>query len=223
MRSRILPGIWLSLENDLMAHAPKPTTEQPMEQAMATNVYFDRMHDIQAAKILPGEYYATTQHMLLVTVLGSCVAACIRDKASGIGGMNHFMLPGSRKEVIAANGGRYGVDAMEMLLNNLHKLGAKHKNLEAHVFGGAAVIASMTESNVGERNARFVLDFLRAEKITVASQDLLDTCPRKVYFFPNTGKTLVKKLHNLHNDTIEKRELAYRSHLHSTARAKSRS
>ncbi|HEY3327361.1 MAG TPA: chemoreceptor glutamine deamidase CheD [Novimethylophilus sp.] len=201
-----------------MAHTSKPA----LEQAMASNVYFDRVHDIQAAKILPGEYYATTQHMLLVTVLGSCVAACLRDKVNGIGGMNHFMLPGSNSETVAAKGGRYGIDAMEMLLGRLQKLGAERRNIEARVFGGAAVIASMTETNVGERNAKFVLDFLQAEKIAVVSQDLLDVCPRKVYFFPSTGKAVVKKLRNLHNTTIEKREQAYRSHLQSlTDRTKS--
>ena len=219
----MLPDVWPSPENDLMAHASKskPTTGQAMDKAMASNVYYDRVHDIQAAKILPGEYYATTQQMLLVTVLGSCVAACIRDKTNGIGGMNHFMLPGSQREAAAAKGGRYGVDAMAMLLASLQQLGAERKNLEAHVFGGAAIIASMAETNVGVRNAKFVLDFLHAEKIAVVSQDLLDTCPRKVYFFPNTGKTLVKKIRNLHNDTIEKREQAYRSHLQSPARVKS--
>lgn len=180
---------------------------------MAPNLYFDRTHEIDAAKILPGEYYATTRDMLLVTVLGSCVAACIRDKVSGIGGMNHFMLPDNNSESGWNVGGRYGTYAMEMLINQLQKLGAERKNLEAKVFGGGNVIAGMTQTNVGERNAKFVLDFLKTERIPVAAKDLLDIYPRKVYFFPQTGKVLVKKLKKVHNQTIEDREMQYRSRL----------
>ncbi len=192
-----------------MAKPPLPD----VDPAFASNVYYDRTHDIQAAKILPSEYFATDQHMLLVTVLGSCVAACIRDKSNGIGGMNHFMLPGNSHASAANSSGRYGIHAMEMLLGRLHKLGAAKQHLEARVYGGASVIASMTETNVGERNARFVLDFLQSERIAVVEQDLRDIYPRKVYFFPQTGKAAVKKLRNLHNTTIEDREKEYRSHL----------
>lgn len=182
------------------------------EEVMAPNLYYDRTHAIDAAKILPGEYYATKRDMLLVTVLGSCVAACIRDRKLGIGGMNHFMLPDSNNDKLSM-GGRYGAYAMEMLINQLQKLGAERKNLEAKVFGGGNVLASMETTNVGELNARFVLDFLKTEKIPVSAKDLLDIYPRKVYFFPQTGKVLVKKLRKVHNHTIEDREMQYRSRL----------
>jgi chemotaxis protein CheD len=188
-------------------------THQGYEEVMAPNVYFDKTFDIDAAKILPGEYYATKRNMVLVTVLGSCVAACIRDKNSGIGGMNHFMLPDSGEQSGWGVGGRYGTYAMEMLITQLQKLGAERKNLEAKVFGGASVIASMTETNVGERNAQFVLDFLKTEKISVVAKDLLDIYPRKVYYFPSNGKVMVKKLRNMHNHTIEMREREYSSRL----------
>lgn len=184
------------------------------EEVMAPNLYYDRTHEIDAAKILPGEYYATTRDMLLVTVLGSCVAACVRDKVRGIGGMNHFMLPDNTSEQSGWGvGGRYGTYAMEMLINQLQKLGAERKNLEAKVFGGGNVLASMTTTNVGELNAKFVMSFLKTEKIPVAAKDLLDIYPRKVYFFPQTGRVLVKKLRKVHNHTIEDRELQYRSRL----------
>lgn len=184
------------------------------EEVMAPNLYYDSTHEIDAAKILPGEYYATTRDMLLVTVLGSCVAACIRDRVRGIGGMNHFMLPDSTSEKSGWGvGGRYGAYAMEMLINQLQKLGADRKNMEAKVFGGGNVLASMTTTNVGEMNANFVLDFLKTEKIQIAAKDLLDIYPRKVYFFPQTGKVLVKKLRKVHNHTIEDREMQYRSRL----------
>ncbi|OGV72014.1 MAG: chemotaxis protein CheD [Methylophilales bacterium RIFCSPHIGHO2_02_FULL_57_10] len=181
------------------------------EEVMAPNLYYDRTHDIDAAKILPGEFYATQRDMVLVTVLGSCVAACIRDSVNGIGGMNHYMLPDSPGD--QGESGRYGTYAMEILINHLMKLGAQRKNLEAKVFGGGNVIATMTTTNVGERNAKFVLDFLKTEQIRVAAKDLLDIYPRKVYFFPYTGKVLVKKLRNLHNDTIIERETEYTKRL----------
>lgn len=182
-------------------------------EVMAPNVYYDKTFNIDAAKISPGEYYATKRDMVLVTVLGSCVAACIRDKVTGIGGMNHFMLPESSDHTNWNVGGRYGTYAMEILINQLQKLGAERKNLEAKVFGGASVIKHMTETNIGERNAAFVLDFLKTEKISVIAKDLLDIYPRKVYYFPQTGKVLVKKLRNMHNDTIEMREMEYNSRL----------
>jgi chemotaxis protein CheD len=189
-------------------------TAHGYEEVMAPNVYFDRGFNIDAAKILPGEYYATTRDMVLVTVLGSCVAACIRDKVRGTGGMNHFMLPDNNNEQAGWSvGGRYGTYAMEMLITQLQKLGAERRNLEAKVFGGGNVIANMTATNVGERNSEFVLDFLKTEKIPVVARDLLDIYPRKVYFFPSSGRVLVKKLRNMHNTTIERREQEYVSRL----------
>nr|WP_315214984.1 chemoreceptor glutamine deamidase CheD [uncultured Duganella sp.] len=183
-------------------------------EQFATNVYFDRTFDCDAAKILPGEYYFTNKDMLIVTVLGSCVSACIRDRVTGLGGMNHFMLPdgGGDGSPVSASA-RYGTYAMEILINDLLKAGAKRENLEAKVFGGGAVLKGFTAINVGERNAAFVLSFLKTEKIRVVAEDLNDIHPRKVYFFPRTGKVLVKKLMQTHNDTLAKREIEYASRL----------
>ncbi|NYE59310.1 chemotaxis protein CheD [Duganella sp. 1224] len=183
-------------------------------EQFATNVYYDRTFDCQAAKILPGEYYHTNKDMLIVTVLGSCVSACIRDRTTGLGGMNHFMLPdgGGDGSPVSASA-RYGTYAMEILINDLLKAGAKRENLEAKVFGGGAVLKGFTAINVGERNAAFVLNFLKVERIRVVAEDLNDIYPRKVYFFPRTGKVLVKKLMQSHNDTLVKREIEYASRL----------
>ncbi|MES2933826.1 MAG: chemoreceptor glutamine deamidase CheD [Pseudomonadota bacterium] len=189
---------------------------QTIEEQFATNVYFDRTFDCDAAKILPGEYYFTGKDMLIVTVLGSCVSACIRDKVSGIGGMNHFMLPdaGSNDPDNPANASaRYGTFAMEVLINQLLKAGARRENMEAKVFGGGNVLKGFSAINIGERNAQFVRDYLRAEKMRVTAEDLNDIHPRKVYFFPRTGKVLVKKLMQVHNDTLVKREEDYASRL----------
>lgn len=189
--------------------------KQGYEERLAPNLYFDRIFDIDAAKILPGEYYVTRRDMLLVTTLGSCVAACIRDKTSGVGGMNHFMLPENAQDQggWGASSTRYGTYAMEMLINQLLKLGARRENLEAKLFGGGAVIKQMSSTSVGERNAKFGLDYLKTEGIPVVAKDLLDIYPRKVYFFPATGKVMVKKLRNMHNDTIAVREREYSSRL----------
>jgi chemotaxis protein CheD len=153
--------------------------------------------------------------MVLVTVLGSCVCACIRDKVSGIGGMNHFMLPdsGQDRNNPLGESARYGTYAMEILINQLLKMGAKRSNFEAKVFGGASVLRGFTVNNIGERNAEFVLQFLKTENIAVAAQDLLDTNPRKVYYFPNTGLVRVRELKQVHNDTIINREAEYNKRL----------
>ncbi|MDQ3259601.1 MAG: chemoreceptor glutamine deamidase CheD [Pseudomonadota bacterium] len=181
------------------------------------NVYHDRSFGMMAAKILPGEYYVTKRNMLIVTVLGSCVSTCMRDPDNLIGGMNHFMLPqhgGDAKSLISMSA-RYGAYAMEVLINQLLSLGAKRDRLEAKVFGGGRVLAGMTD--VGQRNAEFVREYLRHERIKISAQDLGNTYPRKVYFFPQTGKVLVKQLRTLHNDTIYNREKYYAAQLEAVA------
>ncbi len=185
------------------------------KEHFATNVYYDRTFDRDAAKILPGEYYYTGKDMLIVTVLGSCVSACIRDRVTGVGGMNHFMLPdgGSDADSPISASARYGTYAMEVLINDLLKAGAKRENLEAKVFGGGAVLRGFSSMNVGERNAQFVRDFLKVENIRVVAEDLNDIHPRKVYYFPRSGKVLVKKLKQLNNNTLVNREQDYANRL----------
>lgn len=179
------------------------------------NVYYDRQFNTQAAKILPGEFYTTKRDMMIVTVLGSCVSACIRDRETGIGGMNHFMLPHSDADPNnpLSTSTRYGTYAMEMLINHLLKLGARREYLEAKLFGGGNVMQGFTVHKVGTRNAEFALSYLATEQISVVSQDLLDIHPRKVYYFPKTGRVLVKKLRNLHNETISEREQLYQQRI----------
>ena len=186
--------------------------ERDYAEVLSPNLYYDKQFEKNAVKLLPGEYFVTARDMLLVTVLGSCVAACIRDRVSGIGGMNHFMLPGDGSDVLSSSA-RYGAYAMEKMINEMIKAGAKRSNLEAKLFGGGNVLRGFTVANVGERNAEFALDYLQAEHIDVLAQDLLDIYPRKVYFFPHSGRVLVKKLRNVHNDTIVDREQTYRSRL----------
>ncbi len=190
-------------------------TAPDYQEILSPNLYYDRHFNMEAAKIMPGEYYVTTRDMVVVTVLGSCVSACLRDKTNGIGGMNHFMLPHSDNDPQnpVSVSARYGTYAMEMLINHLTKLGAKRGNFEAKVFGGGNVLRGFTVANIGARNADFVLDFLRTEKIKIVAEDLLDIYPRKVYYFPKTGRALIKKLKSVHNNTIVEREKDYESHL----------
>ncbi len=185
--------------------------------ALASNHYYDRNFSTEAVKILPGEYFVTQSDILLVTVLGSCVSACIRDPGTGVGGLNHFMLPEAGQDMGAAStSARYGTHAMELLINQLIKLGARRSHLEAKVFGGGNVLAGLTVTDVGPRNAAFVMDFLATEKIRVHAKDLVGTFPRKIYYFPATGKVLVKKLKSMHNSTIVERERSYRDRIQST-------
>ncbi|MBX3684257.1 chemoreceptor glutamine deamidase CheD [Cognatazoarcus halotolerans] len=189
--------------------------EGDWQEHLAKNRYFDRTFGCDAVKVLPGEYFVSTRDLVLVTVLGSCVTACIRDREKGIGGMNHFMLPhgGSGEGSLMSSSARYGAYAMEVLLNHLAKLGARRGALEAKIFGGGRVMASLASSQVGDRNARFVVDYLKLEGIPVVAQDLLDVYPRKVYYFPASGRVMVKKLVKVANDTVAEREREYEARL----------
>lgn len=188
--------------------------ERDYEELLSPNLYFDKKLSIEAVKILPGEYYVTGRDMVLVTVLGSCVAACIRDRVTGVGGMNHFMLPDCKTQGdLLSPSARYGVYAMEVMINQLLKCGAQRGNLEAKLFGGGNVLRGFTVTNVGRCNAEFALDYLDTEKIPVVAHDLLENHPRKVYFFPASGRVLVKALKNVHNDTIVERERSYGSRI----------
>ncbi len=140
-------------------------------------------------KVLPGEYYVTDEDMIVSTVLGSCVAVCLTDTGRRIGGMNHFLLPDGGSAT-----GRYGVYAMELLINGLMKAGARRHMLEAKVFGGAAVIRGATAIRVGQRNVAFVDGFLEREGIRVAARDVLGDDARKVLLFPDTGRVLARRL-----------------------------
>jgi chemotaxis protein CheD len=182
-----------------------------VSEHLATNLYYDRAFDCDAAKLLPGEFFYTIKDMMIVTVLGSCVSACIRDVKSGAGGMNHFMLPDGASEADGpvSLSARYGTYAMEVLINHLLKAGARRDNLEAKVFGGGNVLRGFSALHVGQRNAEFVRQYLRAEGIRIVAEDLNGDYPRKVYFFPRTGRVLVKKLRSMNNNTLANREQDY--------------
>jgi len=175
--------------------------------------YWDTKNNIYAAKIIQGEYYVSMNNELITTVLGSCVSACIRDKKIGIGGMNHFMLPGDKvtkdhwRSSPVSVAASYGTVAMERLINVVLSHGGSRDNLEAKLFGGGRVLNITTD--VGKDNIDFVRKYLKNENIRVVAEDLGGDHPRKVLFYPATGRAFVKKLFRLHNETFYARERKY--------------
>lgn len=201
---------------------PPPTTNgtprlarlkaEPRRPGQASFFYYDAFFKCEAVKVLPGEYFVYDEDILIMTTLGSCIAACLWDRERRIGGMNHFMLPetnlGGTAPGAGNDGGRYGSYAMEVLINELLKRGASRTTLEAKVFGGGAVIGAMTSINVGEQNTRFVLDYLATERIPVVSKDVLDVYPRKVCFLPASGKAMVKRLASTNPEALAAQDRA---------------
>ena len=142
-----------------------------------------------------GEYYATNQEEGIATVLGSCVSACIYEQGGGIGGMNHFLLPGDFRdeEIFLSPVARYGMFAMELLMGELIKLRADRNKLRAKIFGGAELFQT-NSSEIGKNNIKFIKTFLEMENIPIISSDLGGKSARKIIFFPRTGRVMVKKI-----------------------------
>ncbi len=208
-------------------HPPGVTTTARLKQLKAAPrrpgeasfFWYEPQFQCEAVKVLPGEYFVHEEDLLIMTTLGSCIAACLWDRNARIGGLNHFMLPEGSGQDSASTGGRYGSYAMELLINELLKRGATRATLEAKVFGGGQVIAGMATMNVGERNTRFVLEYLQTEHIPVVSKDVLDIYPRKVCFLPASGKAMVKRLAPTHAAALLAQERAAAQRVTPTAAA----
>jgi chemotaxis protein CheD len=190
----------------MSASDPRPTGSsrvaelkaQPRRPGEAGYFYYDAHFRNDAVKVMPGEYFVDGDGILLMTTLGSCIATCLWDRRAQVGGMNHFMLPDGD-----GASGRYGSYAMELLINELMKRGASRATLEAKVFGGGQVMRCVSGVKIGERNTRFVLDYLATERIPVISKDVLDVYPRKVCFLPHTGKALMQRLQPVNPEIAE--------------------
>ena len=186
---------------------------------LAIQFYYDRQFECDAVRVLPGEYYFTNRNIIMTTVLGSCVAACIHDPLNKIGGMNHFLLPESSNlssTLPAAESMRYGNFAMDTLINDTLKLGAVRENLVAKVFGGGHVIKNMQTLKVGARNVEFVVNYLNSQSIEIVAHDMEDVHPRKICFSPVTGKVMVKKLKDNGFSSYVDLELAYRDSIYNS-------
>lgn len=179
--------------------------------------WFDPTFKIMAVKVLPGEHYVSTAGQeMVVTVLGSCVSACIWDPHLRIGGMNHFMLPDSGSDVPVDKAMRYGNFAMEELINDVQRRGARREALEIKVFGGGNVLQSMGGGGtvpIGDRNAAFVRRYLEEEGLRIAAEDLGGVHPRRIHFFPRLGKVIRLFLKKDVERAVLTRELSYRSRL----------
>jgi chemotaxis protein CheD len=170
---------------------------KPRKPGEASFFYMDNHFRSEAVKVLPGEFFVHDEDILIMTTLGSCIAACIWDRDKRVGGMNHFMLPEG-----SGDSGRYGSFAMDQLIGELVKRGATRSTMEAKVFGGGAVLEGMSTMNVGARNTQFVMEYLRTERIPVVSKDVMEIYPRKVCFLPSSGKAMVKRLAPTHAENF---------------------
>lgn len=182
--------------------------------------YWDHRFQRHAIKLLPGDFYATNQDEIIVTVLGSCISVCLYDTVIKAGGMNHFMLPKSKVTSETETSSlvfqdnqmaRYGNVAMELLINALIKLGGNRMNMIAKVFGGGQVTDSSID--VGKNNIEFAREYLKLEGIPVLKSDVGGLNPRKIYYIPSLNEVYVKLIQRINNNTILSREQDYQLQL----------
>jgi len=185
-------------------------------------LYWDHRFQRHTIKLLPGDFTVVNGRQMLVTVLGSCVAACIRDSQRAIGGMNHFLLPYEKNRGTArkwndyeSESTRYGDLAMEQLINKIISLGGQREYLEAKIFGGAKMF-NVHLSDIGRQNIEFVMQYLKTEKIKIASEDTGGIHARKIYYIPANGDVFLKRITETYNSTIEQREKRYMNEVKQT-------
>ncbi|THB66081.1 MAG: chemoreceptor glutamine deamidase CheD [Gammaproteobacteria bacterium] len=177
-------------------------------------VYYDSRFKRTVHKLLPGQYTVVSGRDMIMTLLGSCVSVCIRDKNLGIGGMNHFMLAEDNREnnsnwieMYDMSSTRYGSNAMELLINGLIKKGGNKNHFEAKIFGGASLISNI--SLIGSKNIALAKEYLKCENISLANSDVGGKFPRKIFFIPETGDVYVKKITSSETGIILEQEEKY--------------
>jgi len=199
-----------------MTMSERLAKERRAKKEMSVTDYFHgkkRIHDsgenVDVIKIFAGDWYVSTQKgEMLATILGSCVSACIRDPILGFGGMNHFMLPGDdMMDNKISNSARYGVAAMENLINGIMKVGGQKHRLEVKVFGGGNVINN--SARIGSKNAKFIREFLHTEGLRIVSEDLEGEHPRRVHYYPDTGKVMMRLLKRKEDMVVVEEEAQY--------------
>lgn len=171
--------------------------------------YYDQVAEITVVKVFSGDCYSTdSPGEMLVTVLGSCIAACIRDPIAKVGGMNHFLLPDSSN--VGDSPTRYGAYAMEKLVNDLLKKGASKSRMEVKIFGGGNVIKS--SAMIGDKNVNFIREYLKTEGLKIAQEDVGGTSPRRIHYYPDSGKVMMRKLNRKEDyENVTKEEVDYQS------------
>lgn len=184
------------------------------EDFLATSRFYDHQFKREVVKVMPGQFFVASGEVVIATVLGSCVSAVVWDPVTRIGGMNHFMLAVSSDD----NGEeidcmRYGQFAMDTLIERVLAQGALKQSLEAKVFGGGRVLRGFNASDIGDDNAAFVLQYLEERGIPITASNLGDIYPRKLYFFPDSGRVMMRKMKTDYNPKVARIEQAYRANL----------
>jgi len=175
-------------------------------------VRFETVGPYKRVIILPGEFFVSSKPIVISTLLGSCVAACLYDPYQRIIGMNHFLISGNTQlpatPICLSEAGRYGIHAMELLINEMMKQGAQRDNLRAKVFGGSALGGTHGRSvyRVGENNSRFVIEFLNLENIPIDASDLGGTHGRVLHFCHGDYSVYVRKIRSDQNDHLARRD-----------------
>lgn len=185
---------------------------------------FDNRLKRERIVLAPGEYWACKEDIVLYTVLGSCVSVCLKDSVVGVAGMNHFMLPvpgrseNREPSTFNSDSGRFGIHAMELLINKMLALGAQRSRFSAKVFGGGHVLpVGQSSDRVPVSNINFALEFLEAESIPILATDVGGNQGRKVVFFCSSGAVYVQKIKSTFAENIVRSESKYRSKVESSA------
>jgi chemotaxis protein CheD len=176
--------------------------------------YYDQVAELNVIKVISGQYAISDQPQdMMMTILGSCISACMRDPVASVGGMNHFLLP-TGESALLGNDTRYGAFAMEQLLNGLLNKGAVKHRLEVKIFGGGKVLRDLSDP-VGERNIRFIKDFLHSEGLTLSAEDVGGDMPRRIHYYPVSGKVRLRRLKRLEDQAVTHHEINYLTSLQS--------
>lgn len=174
--------------------------------------YWDIKRNISLAKVQPGEFYVTVNDEAIMTIVGSCICACIRDVDLGVGGLNHFMLPlkggYEDRNKVSSDAARYGHWAMEYLINQILDAGGRRRLLEVKVFGGGNVLHTLS-SDVGDKNVQFVFDYIYNENLKIKSKDVGGESARVILYYPKTGRVFVKYLDDTKKFEVIEQERQY--------------
>jgi len=199
--------------NERLAQEKRRQQEMPVADYFhGSKRYHDNKENVDVVKIFSGDWYVSTEgNEMLATILGSCVSACIRDPVTRIGGMNHFLLPGEDNDSQMSDSARYGVFAMESLINGILKNGGQKHRFEVKVFGGGNVINN--SARIGSKNATFIRNFLKKEGFRIASEDMEGDHPRRLHYYPDTGKVMMRLLKRKEDKVVVEEEARYKKEI----------
>lgn len=179
---------------------------------MNVNRFHDSSSGLDIVQVMPGALYVSNKGECITTILGSCISVCLRDPVAGIGGLNHFMLPGLETDCDKdSDTNNYGQFSMTQLIEKMEALGARSYRCDAKVFGGGNMFPN--DQEIGARNIEFSTKYLKDMGIEVTSKDVGLSYSRRIRFFTDTGKVMVKRLRSLHNKHISEQQTDYKNSL----------